>query len=248
MLRSMPWHWSAAEQNVTIFSLLASLPPRSVTLRCSNETVSRVTFECDSAVSIIRESDQLKYPRYTVLEVACGKESVIARSCREVDYVRYIGIHANLQEIGARNKVLTLLRDGFSRCPHGSQVACLVHISLPCKGGSPLLNFWGRNEKHEKEFFYLLKSSGKYLDEIKSYLKECLSLFRSNCRKAISTGRVEILRTSSKSTEWHIRVNVMPVQWIGNPEWISNWQNFQDSEFQRVFESAVELSLSMSLS
>ena len=62
-----------------------------------------------------------------------------------------------------------------------------MHISLPCKGGSPLLNFWGRNEKHEKEFFYLLKSSGKYLDEIKSYLKECLSLFRSNCRKAIST-------------------------------------------------------------
>ena len=112
-----------AEQNVTIFSLLASLPPRSVTLRCSNETLSRVTFECDSAVSIIRESDQLKYPRYTVLEVACGKESVIARSCREVDYVRYIGIHANLQEIGVRNKALTLLRDGFSRCPHGSQMA-----------------------------------------------------------------------------------------------------------------------------
>ena len=157
-----------AEQNVTIFSLLASMPPRSVMLRCSNETLSRVTFECDSAVSVIRESDQLRYPRYTVLEVACGKESVIARSCREVDYVRYIGIHANLQEIGVRNKVLTLLRDGFSRCPHGSQVACLVHISLPCKGGSPLLNFWGRNEKHEKEFFYLLKSSGKYLDEIKS--------------------------------------------------------------------------------
>ena len=103
-----------------------------------------------------------------MLEVACGKESVIARSCREVDYVRYIGIHANLQEIGVRNKVLTLLRDGFSRCPHGSQVACLVHISLPCKGGSPLLNFWGRNEKREKEFFYLLKSSGMYLDEIKS--------------------------------------------------------------------------------
>ena len=74
-------------------------------LRCSNETLSRVTFECDSAVSIIRESDQLKYPRYTVLEVACGKESVIARSCREVDYVRYTGIHANLQEIGVRNKV-----------------------------------------------------------------------------------------------------------------------------------------------
>ena len=157
-----------AEQNVTIFSLLASMPPRSVMLRCSNETLSRVTFECDSAVSIIRESDQLRYPRYTVLEVACGKESVIARSCREVDYVRYIGIHANLQEIGVRNKVLTLLRDGFSRCPPGSQVACLVHISLPCKGGSPLLDFWGRNEKHEKEFFYLLKSSGKYLDEIKS--------------------------------------------------------------------------------
>ena len=153
-----------AEQNVTIFSLLASMPPRSVMLRCSNETLSRVTFECDSAVSIIRESDQVRYPRYTELEVACGKESVIARSCREVDYVRYIGIHAN----GVRNKVLTLLRDGFSRCPHGSQVACLVHISLPCKGGSPLLNFWGRNEKHEKEFFYLLKSSGKYLDEIKS--------------------------------------------------------------------------------
>ena len=150
-----------AEQNVTIFSLLASMPPRSVMLRCSNETLSRVTFECDSAVSIIRESDQFRYPRYTVLEVACGKESVIARSCREVDYVRYIGIHANLQEIGVRNKVLTLLRDGFSRCPHESQVACLVHISLPCKGGSPLLNFLGRNEKHEKEFFYLLKSSGK---------------------------------------------------------------------------------------
>ena len=56
-------------------------------LRGSNETLSRVTFECDSAVSIIRESDQLKYPRYTVLEIACGKESVIARSCREVDYV-----------------------------------------------------------------------------------------------------------------------------------------------------------------
>ena len=157
-----------AEQNVTIFSLLASMPPRSVMLRCSNETLSRVTFECDSAVSVIRESDQLRYPRYTVLEVACGKESVIARSCRDVDYVRYIGIHANLQEIGVRNKMLTLLRDGFSRCPHGSQVACLVHISLPCKGGSPLLNFWGRNEKREKEFFYLLKSSGKYLDEIKS--------------------------------------------------------------------------------
>ena len=157
-----------AEQNVTIFSLLASLPPRSVMLRCSNETLSRVTFECDSAISVIRESDQFRYPRYTVLEVACGKESVIARSCREVDYVRYIGIHANLQEIGVRNKVLTLLREGFSRCPRGSQVACLVHISLPCKGGSPLLNFWGRNEKHEKEFFHLLKSTGKYLDEIKS--------------------------------------------------------------------------------
>ena len=157
-----------AEQNVTIFSLLASMPPRSVMLRCSNETLSRVTFECDSAVSVIRESDHLRYPGYTVLEVACGKESVISRSCQEVDYVRYIGIHANLQEIGVRNKVLTLLRDGFSRCPHGSQVACLVHISLPCKGGSPLLNFLGRNEKHEKEFFYLLKSSGKYLDEIKS--------------------------------------------------------------------------------
>ena len=78
-----------------------------------------------------------------------------------------------------------------------------------------------------------------------SHLKECLSLFRSNCREAISIGKVEILRTSSKSTEWRIRVNVMLVQWDWKPGVDFEFAKFQDSEFQRVFESTVELAFNV---
>lgn len=91
--------------------------------------------------------------------------------------IRYVGIHARLEEFSIRCQVLEELRDAFDCHPRGSQVqvSCLVHFSLPCKGASPLLYFRGKNEKHEKQFFHLLKSSGKYLDEIKSIEGVCLT-------------------------------------------------------------------------
>lgn len=74
-----------------------------------------------------------------------------------------------------------MVREACARTSSETQI--WIHISLPCKGGSPLLRFTARNPKHEREFFHLLKACEKYLDEIRS-MKEVVGVTSFELPKA----------------------------------------------------------------
>lgn len=65
-----------------LFTLLASLPPPCEALRGSlNEVVDL------GDVSVIKESDRrYRNLRFVVLEIACGRGSVISGACQECDF------------------------------------------------------------------------------------------------------------------------------------------------------------------
>ena len=157
----------SADLNMLLFNFLANNMPRISDLR--NPQVRPL--EDHESFSLCRETTSGR-PLFIVLEVAFGRGSVICRACQECYHVGYIGIHACLEESQVRFEVLRTIREALAESSSGSKLnrkrCILTHISLPYKGGSPLLNFSGRNASHEKEFFHLLKATEKYLDEINS--------------------------------------------------------------------------------
>ena len=76
-----------------------------------------------------------------ILELACGVDSVIQNASREFG-CSYIGIHAGLELSSTQRQAYKFLKN-FAEGSSGSadsQKLIQVHISLPCTGGSPLLD------------------------------------------------------------------------------------------------------------
>ena len=83
-----------------------------------------------------------------ILELACGVDSVIQNASREFGS-SYIGIHAGLELLSTQRQAYKFLKS-FAEGSSGSadsQKLIQVHISLPCTGGSPLLDLSKKDRK-----------------------------------------------------------------------------------------------------
>ena len=100
-----------------------------------------------------------------VIELCCGRSSELSQATKRLN-ATYVGVHDHLESPSLRQQVLrALMTAGTGR------KRCLIycHVSLPCTGGSPLLNFSkpGVREHHQVKFLNLLSSLGGYLSGIK---------------------------------------------------------------------------------
>ena len=102
------------------------------------------------------------------LELACGVDSVLQVACQEFG-LDYIGVHAGLELTSMQRQVYRVLREFSERSSSvsgsGKQSKLIhIHISLPCTGGSPLLDLKKQDRKPAQEaYFRLLSQCGKYI-------------------------------------------------------------------------------------
>ena len=102
------------------------------------------------------------------LELACGVDSVLQVACQEFG-LDYIGVHAGLELTSMQRQVYRVLREFSERSSSvsgsGKQSKLIhIHISLPCTGGSPLLDLSKKDRKPAQEaYFRLLSQCGKYI-------------------------------------------------------------------------------------
>ena len=103
------------------------------------------------------------------LELACGVDSVIQNASREFG-ANYIGIHAGLELLSTQRQAYKFMKDFAegSSGSAGSQKLIQVHISLPCTGGSPLLDLSKKDRKPAQDaYFKLLDHCKRYVSYIK---------------------------------------------------------------------------------
>lgn len=110
-----------------------------------------------------------------VIELCCGRSSELSQATKRLNAI-YVGVHDHLESPSLRQQVLrALMTAGTGR------KRCLIHchVSLPCTGGSPLLNFSkpGVREHHQVKFLNLLSSLGGYLSGIKRLDPKALITF-----------------------------------------------------------------------
>ena len=121
-----------------------------------------------------------------ILELACGVDSVIQNASREFG-CSYIGIHAGLELLSTQRQAYKFLKS-FAEGSSGSadsQKLIQVHISLPCTGGSPLLDLSKKDRKPAQDaYFRLLDHCKRYVSYIKGVSNVCsavtLELPKSN--------------------------------------------------------------------
>ena len=121
-----------------------------------------------------------------ILELACGVDSVIQNASREFG-CSYIGIHAGLELSSTQRQAYKFLKN-FAEGSSGSadsQKLIQVHISLPCTGGSPLLDLSKKDRKPAQDaYFRLLDHCKRYVSYIKGMSNVCsavtLELPKSN--------------------------------------------------------------------
>ena len=104
-----------------------------------------------------------------ILELACGVDSVIQNASREFG-CNYIGIHAGLELSSTQRQAYKFFKS-FAEGSSGSadsQKLIQVHISLPCTGGSPLLDLSKKDRKPAQDaYFRLLDHCKRYISYIK---------------------------------------------------------------------------------
>ena len=121
-----------------------------------------------------------------ILELACGVDSVIQNASREFGS-SYIGIHAGLELLSTQRQAYKFSKN-FTEGSSGSadsQKLIQVHISLPCTGGSPLLDLSKKDRKPAQDaYFRLLDHCKRYVSYIKGMSNVCsavtLELPKSN--------------------------------------------------------------------
>ena len=114
-----------------------------------------------------------------ILELACGVDSVIQNASREFGS-SYIGIHAGLELPSTQRQAYKFLKS-FAEGSSGSadsQKLIQVHISLPCTGGSPLLDLSRKDRKPAQDAYFRL------LDHCKRYVSYIKGM--SNVRSAVT--------------------------------------------------------------
>ena len=104
-----------------------------------------------------------------ILELACGVDSVIQNASREFG-CNYIGIHAGLELSSTQRQAYKFFKS-FAEGSSGSadsQKLIQVHISLPCTGGSPLLDLSKKDRTPAQDaYFRLLDHCKRYISYIK---------------------------------------------------------------------------------
>ena len=110
---------------------------------------------------------------HIVVELCCSGDSEMKQASRKIGSF-YIGVHARMQCADVRQEVVKLLRVASSSVTHkGKKKDCSVHVhvSLPCTGGSPLLNFCTNQvrEQHTADFKELLGCLNAYFDACRKY-------------------------------------------------------------------------------
>ena len=110
---------------------------------------------------------------HIVVELCCSGDSEMKQASRKIGSF-YIGVHARMQCADVRQEVVKLLRVASSSMTHkGKKKDCSVHVhvSVPCTGGSPLLNFCTNQvrEQHTADFKELLGCLDAYFDVCRKY-------------------------------------------------------------------------------
>ena len=110
---------------------------------------------------------------HIVVEFCCSGDSEMKQASRKIGSF-YIGVHARMQCADVRQEVVKLLRVASSSMTYkGKKKDCSVHVhvSLPCTGGSPLLNFCTNQvrEQHTADFKELLGCLDAYFDACRKY-------------------------------------------------------------------------------
>ena len=112
---------------------------------------------------------------HVVVELCCSKESEMKQACRKIG-LHYVGIHDRLEELSVFQVTMKMLSALVSSDlkSHGKgekNLSLHLHISLPCTGGSPLLNFSTSQvrQEHVSMFLKLLKHVGRYIDSCKEF-------------------------------------------------------------------------------
>ena len=93
---------------------------------------------------------------HVVVELCCSGDSEMTQAGKKIG-VFYIGVHARMQCTDVLQAVVKLLRVAFSSmtCKDKKKDCSVhVHVSVPCTGGSPLLNFCANQvrEQHTADF------------------------------------------------------------------------------------------------
>ena len=116
--------------------------------------------------------------------------------------VSYIGCHDCLQEKAVQREIIELISsvcqgrriqpEAHRRSECGTKIH--VHVSLPCTGGSPILNFRQQSRERHVEVFCLLKK----VDEVYGQVSKSLELPANNqywksevWKKVLSNQRLE---------------------------------------------------------
>ena len=110
---------------------------------------------------------------HIVVELCCSGDSEMKQASRKIGSF-YIGVHARMQCADVCQEVVKLLRVASSSMTYkGKKKDCSVHVhvSLPCTGGSPLLNFCTNQvrEQHTADFKELLGCLDAYFDACRKY-------------------------------------------------------------------------------
>ena len=129
---------------------------------------SRLASSISQDVSYVKGSHT-----HIVVELYCSGDSDMKQASRKIGSF-YIGVHARMQCADVRQEVVKLLRVASSSMTcKGKKKDCSAHVyvSLPCTGGSPLLNFCTNQvrEQHTADFKELLGCSDEHFDACREY-------------------------------------------------------------------------------
>ena len=108
---------------------------------------------------------------FCVVELCCNRLSELSRAAKVLG-CSYLGIHDQLEVPSTCQEVLKTLRMAIAggKKVEGKKVGRVYcHCSLPCTGGSPLLNFSDASirERHQAKFLELLSCLTEYWEGIR---------------------------------------------------------------------------------
>ena len=108
---------------------------------------------------------------FCVVELCCNRFSELSRAAKVLG-CSYLGIHDQLEVPSTCQEVLKTLRLAIAggKKVEGKKVGRVYcHCSLPCTGGSPLLNFSDASirERHQAKFLELLSCLAEYWEGIR---------------------------------------------------------------------------------
>ena len=99
--------------------------------------------------------------KFLFVEVCCEEFSNLRRAC-ETSKIPYVGVFANMERSGVMNKLKEVIHGR-----RGQGLLVHVHVSTPCKTGSPLLRFVDKTEltnEEQREWEAIMKASLSYLE------------------------------------------------------------------------------------